>query len=84
MFSVAAGPSYRTMMVELLSAFVFHPRPADRPNSDMDDLNVEPPPPEVSFCLFGQQQNMSLRQFAIAIGFYTDDELVQDIYTTVI
>ncbi|MFS7934916.1 hypothetical protein Hanom_Chr05g00397291 [Helianthus anomalus] len=61
MFSVAAGPSYRTMMVEFLSTFVYRPRPADRPNSDMDDLNVEPPPHEVSFCLFGQRQNMSLR-----------------------
>ncbi|KAJ0892046.1 hypothetical protein HanPSC8_Chr09g0361251 [Helianthus annuus] len=46
MFSVAAGPSYRTMMVEFLSTFVFRPRPADRPNSDMDDPNVEPLPPE--------------------------------------
>ncbi|KAJ0454265.1 hypothetical protein HanIR_Chr15g0738131 [Helianthus annuus] len=84
MFSVAVGPSHRTMMVEFPSTFVFRPRPADRPNSDMDDPNVKAPPPEVYFYLFGQRQNWSLRQFAVATGFYTDDELLQDIYTTAI
>ncbi|KAM0055382.1 hypothetical protein Hdeb2414_s0006g00205421 [Helianthus debilis subsp. tardiflorus] len=83
-FLEAAASSYRTMMVEFLSMFVFHPRPADQPNSDMDHPNVEPPPPEVSFCLFGERQNTSLCQFAIATGFYTEDKLVQDIYTTTI
>ncbi|KAI3820730.1 hypothetical protein L1987_08278 [Smallanthus sonchifolius] len=50
----AAGPSW-PLMVEFFSTFYFAPRPADQPNSDMDDPNEEPPPPEVSFCLFGQQ-----------------------------
>ncbi|MFS7893567.1 hypothetical protein Hanom_Chr00s000980g01670901 [Helianthus anomalus] len=68
-FLEAAALSYRTMMVEFLSMLLFRPRPADQPNSDMDDRNVEPPPPEVSFCLFGEQQNMSLRQFPVATGF---------------
>lgn len=84
MFFYAAGPSYRPMVVEFLSTFIYRPRPAEQPNSDMDDPMVEPPPAEVTFCLFGERQNMSLRQFALATGFYTDEELVQDIYTTAI
>ncbi|MFS7983124.1 hypothetical protein Hanom_Chr11g00970891 [Helianthus anomalus] len=40
MFSMAAEPSYKTMMVEFPSTFVFRPRPADRPISDIDDSNV--------------------------------------------
>ncbi|KAJ0735654.1 hypothetical protein HanPI659440_Chr11g0434521 [Helianthus annuus] len=84
MFLEAAAPSYRTMMVEFLSTFLFRPRPAGQPNLDMDDPNLEPPPPGVSFCLFGQRHNMSLCQFAVATGFYTEDKLVQDIYTTAI
>ncbi|KAF5814251.1 hypothetical protein HanXRQr2_Chr03g0108951 [Helianthus annuus] len=65
MFLEAVVPSYRTMMVEFLPTFLFRPWPADQPNSDMDDLNVEPPPPEVSFCLFGERQNMSLRRLLL-------------------
>ncbi|MFS7904797.1 hypothetical protein Hanom_Chr01g00040261 [Helianthus anomalus] len=40
MFLVASTPSYRTMMAEFLSTFVFRPQSAHRPNSDMDDPNV--------------------------------------------
>ncbi|KAI3821765.1 hypothetical protein L1987_09337 [Smallanthus sonchifolius] len=51
----AAGPSHRPLMVEFLSTFRFAPRPANQSNSETDDPNEEPPPPEVSFCLFGQR-----------------------------
>ncbi|KAI3754611.1 hypothetical protein L1987_54398 [Smallanthus sonchifolius] len=84
LFAEAVGPSHRPLMVEFLSTFCFAPRPADQPNSDTEDPNDEPPPPEISFCLFGQQQNMSLHRFAVVSGIYRLPETVTDIYTTAI
>ncbi|KAI3762186.1 hypothetical protein L1987_52610 [Smallanthus sonchifolius] len=69
-------PSHRSLMVEFLSTFRFAPRPADQPNSDIDDPNEEPPPSEISFCLFGQRQNMSLHRFMVVSGIYWLPETV--------
>ncbi|MFS7914309.1 hypothetical protein Hanom_Chr02g00151871 [Helianthus anomalus] len=84
LFRIGSGSSYQPLMVEFLSTFRYRPRPADRANSNFDDLNLPAPLPEITFRLFNEVFQMSLRQFAVAIGFYTDAEFVQDLYTTTI
>ena len=76
LFRIGAAPSYRPLLVEFLSTFRYRPRPDDRTNSDFDDPNLPDPSPEITFRLFGEVFEMSLRQFVVATGFYTDEELV--------
>ncbi|MFS7928096.1 hypothetical protein Hanom_Chr04g00316841 [Helianthus anomalus] len=47
-------------------------RPAWRP---------PPPPPEVSFRMAGQTRSMSLAEFAVHRGLYTEAEIATDLYT---
>ncbi|XP_035838170.1 uncharacterized protein LOC118485808 [Helianthus annuus] len=77
LFELSFTPTYREILVEFLSSFEFHPR---RPNEVVDPAQP-PPPPEVSFRMAGQAREMSLAQFAVHSGLYTEAEIATDLYT---
>ena len=82
LFEMSYGPSFREITVEFLSSFQFHPRPADQP-AELDDP-AHPRPAEVSFRLFGQTREMTLRRFAVVCGLYDEAETETPLYTEAI
>ncbi|KAF5808922.1 hypothetical protein HanXRQr2_Chr04g0151031 [Helianthus annuus] len=77
LFELAFTPSYREKLIEFLSSFEFHPR---RPNQVVDPAQP-PTPPEVSFRMAGEACTMSLAEFAVHSGLYTEVEIATDLYT---
>ncbi|KAJ0865498.1 hypothetical protein HanRHA438_Chr12g0541171 [Helianthus annuus] len=78
LFELSYMPTYREILVEFLSSFEFHPR---RPDQVVDPAQP-PPPPEVSFRMAGQARSMSLAEFAVHSGLYTEAEIATDLYRT--
>ncbi|MFS7969089.1 hypothetical protein Hanom_Chr09g00805061 [Helianthus anomalus] len=78
LFELSFMPSYREILIEFLLSFEFHPR---RPDQVVDPAQP-PPPPEVSFRMAGQTRSMSLADFAVHSGLYTEAEIATDLYTT--
>ncbi|KAM0036395.1 hypothetical protein Hdeb2414_s0014g00425851 [Helianthus debilis subsp. tardiflorus] len=76
LFELSFTPSYREILIEFLSSFEFHPR---RPNEAVDPAQ----PAEVSFRMAGQARSMSLADFAVHSGLYTEAEIATDLYRTV-
>ncbi|KAF5774746.1 hypothetical protein HanXRQr2_Chr13g0604181 [Helianthus annuus] len=67
--------SYPELTVEFCSTFTYTPHPADY----VEDPHF--PVHEVTFRLAGQQFDMSVREFAVHTGLYTEPELDTDLYT---
>ncbi|KAL8209737.1 hypothetical protein R6Q57_006469 [Mikania cordata] len=80
LFEMCYAPQYRLITVEFLSTFIFWPLDTNfQPQPDQP-----PPPDEISFQLCGQSFSMSLREFVIVSGMYTEQETHMSIYTTAI
>ncbi|KAM0058427.1 hypothetical protein Hdeb2414_s0005g00170141 [Helianthus debilis subsp. tardiflorus] len=75
LFQIAMEDSYPKLTVEFLSTFTNAPNPADY----LEDLDF--PVHEVTFRLLGQQFQMSVREFVVHTGLYTEPELDTDLYT---
>ncbi|KAF5814804.1 hypothetical protein HanXRQr2_Chr03g0115241 [Helianthus annuus] len=75
LFELAMEDSYPELTIEFLSTFTYAPHPADY----MEDPNF--PVHEVTFRLAGQEFQMSVREFAVVTGLYTEPELDTDLYT---
>ena len=73
LFELAMEDSYPELTVEFLSTFTYAPHPADY----VEDPNF--PVHEVTFRLVGQQFMMSVREFAVHTGLYTEPELDTDL-----
>ncbi|KAL8193303.1 hypothetical protein R6Q57_026884 [Mikania cordata] len=80
LFEMCYAPQYQLITVEFLSTFIyrlvdpdFQPQP-DQPH----------PPEEISFRLCGESYGMSLGEFAIVSGQYTEEETHMLIYMTAI
>ncbi|KAL8232865.1 hypothetical protein R6Q57_002643 [Mikania cordata] len=76
LFEMCYAPQYRLITFEFLSTFIyrlvdpdFEPQP-DQPH----------PPEEISFRLCGESYDMSLREFAIVSGLYTEEDTHMPIY----
>ncbi|KAL8214323.1 hypothetical protein R6Q57_003772 [Mikania cordata] len=79
LFDMAYAPQYRLLTVEFLSMFVFRPQAPDI-QPELGDLQLA----EISFRLCGDSYAMSLREFAVVVGLYTEAETDMPIYTTAI
>ncbi|KAK9080757.1 hypothetical protein SSX86_000515 [Deinandra increscens subsp. villosa] len=73
-------PAYRELTVEFYSTFIFTPRDDDD-NDDDDDDEEQPERYEVYFSMFGDPHHMTLAQFAVHSGLYTEEETAMPIYT---
>ncbi|KAJ0575400.1 hypothetical protein HanIR_Chr05g0212311 [Helianthus annuus] len=75
LFELAMEDSCLELTVEFLSTFTYAPHPADYVE------NPAFPVHEVTFRLAGQEFEMSVREFAVHTGLYTEPELDTDMYT---
>ncbi|KAL8265084.1 hypothetical protein R6Q59_023214 [Mikania micrantha] len=80
LFEMCYAPQYRLITVEFLSTFIYRPVDPDF----QPQLDQPQPPEEISFRLCGESYDMSMREFAIVSGLYTEDETHMPIYTTTI
>ncbi|KAM0008775.1 hypothetical protein Hdeb2414_s0105g00795601 [Helianthus debilis subsp. tardiflorus] len=67
--------SYPELTYEFCSTFTYAPHPADYVEDPLFPVH------EVTFRLAGQQFEMSVREFAVHTGLYTEPELDTDLYT---
>ncbi|KAD0364776.1 hypothetical protein E3N88_44380 [Mikania micrantha] len=79
LFDMTYAPQYRLLTVEFLSTFVFRPQAPD-----FQPEPGHPQPAEISFRLCGGSYALSLREFAIVTGLYTEAETDMPIYMTAI
>ncbi|KAL8209755.1 hypothetical protein R6Q57_006487 [Mikania cordata] len=80
LFEMCYAPQYRLITVKFLSTFIYRPVDPDfQPQPDHPQS-----PKEISFRLCGESYDMSLREFAIVSGLYTEEETHMPIYTTAI
>ncbi|KAL8206008.1 hypothetical protein R6Q57_009559 [Mikania cordata] len=80
LFEMCYAHRYRLITVEFLSTFIYRPVDPDfQPQPDQPQ-----PPEEISFRVCGESYCMSLREFAIVFGLYTEEETHMPIYTTAI
>jgi hypothetical protein len=70
LFAMMELPTYRELTVEFLSTFVYQRRTPETPAGV----------PEVSFRLRGVWREMSLREFSVRVGLYTDEESRTELY----
>ncbi|KAJ0495393.1 hypothetical protein HanIR_Chr12g0608291 [Helianthus annuus] len=75
LFELAMEDSYPELTVEFLSTFTYAPHPADYVEDPAFPVH------EVTFRLAGQEFEMSVREFAVHTGLYTEPELDTDLYT---
>ncbi|KAJ0567817.1 hypothetical protein HanIR_Chr06g0289151 [Helianthus annuus] len=75
LFQLAMEDSYPELTYEFCSTFTYAPHPADYVEDPLFPVH------EVTFRLAGQQFEMSVREFAVHTGLYTEPELDTDLYT---
>ncbi|KAL8215778.1 hypothetical protein R6Q57_022615 [Mikania cordata] len=76
LFYMTYAPQYRLLTVEFLSTLVYRPQ--------APDFQPEPQPADISFRLCGDSYDLSLREFAMVTGLYTEVQTHMSIYTTTI
>ncbi|KAK1425308.1 hypothetical protein QVD17_20659 [Tagetes erecta] len=73
-------PAYRELTLEFYCTFICRPRPGDTPEYPIYQ-GSDTTQAEVYFRLFGIDHFLSMEQFAVAIGLYTEAETRQPLYT---
>ncbi|XP_076944354.1 uncharacterized protein LOC143614957 [Bidens hawaiensis] len=77
----AKDPAYRVLKLEFYSTFVFRPRPEGDLQVPMLVEDADTSKAEVRFRMLGILHNLSMEEFAIALGLYTTEDITAPVYT---